>query len=54
MALNGFDGEQMKEAGWVVQAVAGASAYIYSTGYDKAKFQRELEQIVEHIKKSAK
>jgi hypothetical protein len=53
LALNGFDHEQIKEAGWVVQSVAGASAYLYSTGYDKSRFQHELNQMVEHIKANA-
>lgn len=54
LALNGFNEEQVKEAGWVVQSVAGASAYIYSTGYDVGKFKEELGRMVEHIKKTQK
>lgn len=51
MALQGFDDEQVKEAGWVVQSVAGASAYIYGTDYDMGKFKEELDLMVEYIKK---
>jgi hypothetical protein len=50
LALNGFTDEQIKEAGWAVQTVAGVSAYMYSTGYDPARFKREVDQIVEHMK----
>jgi hypothetical protein len=53
LALNGLSGEQIKEAGWAVQSVAGASAYMYSVYYDKAKFKHEVDQAVEHIKKGA-
>lgn len=52
LALNGLSDEQIKEAGWTVQSVAGASAYIYSTDYDKEKFRKELAQVVEHVKKN--
>jgi predicted TIM-barrel fold metal-dependent hydrolase len=54
LALNGLSDEQIKEAGWVVQSVAGASAYMYSTDYPVDKFKRELEQVVEYIKKQTK
>jgi hypothetical protein len=54
LALNGLDEEQVKEAGWTVQSVAGASAYVYSVSYDKAKFKQELDRAVDHIKKTAK
>jgi hypothetical protein len=50
LALNGFDADQIKEAGWVAQSVAGASAYLYSTGYDQTRFENEVNQIAEHIK----
>jgi len=50
LALNGFAEDQIKEAGWVAQSVAGASAYLYGTGYDKARFRSEVDKIVEHVK----
>jgi hypothetical protein len=53
LALNGLDEEQIKEAGWAVQSVAGASAYVYSVSYDKEKFKKEVDRAVEHIKKTA-
>ena len=54
MALNGFNEEQIKEAGWVVQTVTGVSAYFYSRSYDTGKFKKELDQMVDHIKKTKK
>ena len=54
LALNGYTEEQIKEAGWVVQSVTGASAYLYGTGYDIGKFEQQVDQIVEHIKKTKK
>jgi hypothetical protein len=53
LALNGMDEEQVKEAAWAVQSVAGASAYVYSVGYDKSKFKQELDRAVAHIKQGA-
>ena len=41
---------QIKEAGWVAQSVTGASAYLYGTGYDAARFREELDRAVAHIK----
>jgi len=52
LALSGFQDEQIKEAGWVVQSVAGASAYMYSTGYEPAEFRQELDRMVEHIRQA--
>lgn len=45
--------EQIKEAGWVVQSVTGASAYMYSVGYNRDKFQQELDNAVAYIKQRA-
>jgi hypothetical protein len=53
LALNGLSDEHIKEAGWVVQSVTGASAYLYSIGYNHEKFKQELDKAVEHIKKTA-
>ena len=50
-ALLGIDDEQMMEASWVAQVVAGLSAYVYGIGYDKELNQREIDATVEHIKK---
>ncbi|NIT61327.1 MAG: hypothetical protein GWN00_35515 [Aliifodinibius sp.] len=52
MRLHGFDDDQIKEAGWVVQNVAGASAYLYGVGYSQEKFLRELGALVKYIIKS--
>jgi AhpD family alkylhydroperoxidase len=52
LRLAGMDDEQMKEAGWVVQNVMGASGYFYGIGYDKKKFDQELERLVEFRKNS--
>jgi len=54
LALNGLSEELIREAGWAVQSVTGASAYLYSTGYGVEKFKKEIDSIVEHIKKSVK
>jgi hypothetical protein len=51
LALNGFNDEQIREASWVVQSVAGASAYFYGTDYDQKKFRDELDRMVAHIRK---
>jgi len=50
LALNGFDDEQVKEAGWVAQSVAGASAYLYSLSYDQKRFRDEVDRMLEHIR----
>lgn len=51
MVLGGMDDEQIKEAGWVVQNVAGASGYLYGVGYSQKKFGQELDALVEYRKK---
>ena len=48
-ALLGIDDEQIKEASWVAQVVAGLSAYMYGIGYDKELNQREIDATVEYI-----
>jgi AhpD family alkylhydroperoxidase len=53
LALGGMDDEQIKEASWVAQSVTGASAYLYGIGYSKEQFNQELDEMVEHLKKSA-
>jgi len=53
LALNGLSDESIKEAGWVVQSVTGASAYLYSVGYSGETFKQEVDKAVEHIKKAA-
>ncbi len=40
----------MSEAGFVVQSVAGMSAYLYSTNYDPGRFRQELDRMVEHVR----
>ena len=45
--------EQIKEAGWVVQSVTGASGYLYSIGYSSEQFKQELERAVAYIKQAA-
>ena len=47
-----MDDEQIKEASWVAQYVAGISAYLYGIRYSHEQAKEELEQIVEHIKKT--
>lgn len=53
MALNGIEGNQVKDAAWAVQSVTGASSYIYGVQYDHAAFKKELAQIVEHVRSTA-
>lgn len=50
LMLAGIDDEQVKEAGWVVQNVTGASAYLHGIGYDKETFRQELDALAEHRK----
>jgi AhpD family alkylhydroperoxidase len=50
LGLAGMDDEQIKEAGWVVQNVKGASAYLHGVGYDQETFKQELDALVEHRK----
>ncbi len=45
--------EHIREASWVVQSVAGASAYLYGVDYDNEKFRAELRTMVEYIKRAA-
>ena len=52
--MNGFTDQQIKEAGRAVQSVAGDRAYLYSNGCDVKKFKKEIDLIVEHIRKAAK
>lgn len=52
MKLYELDDEQIQEASWVVQNVAGASAYLYGVGYSQEKFVQELDALVEYIIKS--
>jgi hypothetical protein len=53
LAQQGYQKEQIREAGWVVQSVTGASAYLYSTDYDPAEFKKELERMKEHAAQTA-
>jgi 3-oxoacyl-(acyl-carrier-protein) synthase len=53
LALNGLSDESIKEAGWVVQSVTGASGYLYSIAYNGETFKQELDKAVEYIKKGA-
>ncbi len=46
--------EHVKEASWVVQSVTGASAYMHGVNYDKEKFLRELQSIVEYVRSAQK
>jgi hypothetical protein len=48
-----MDDEQIGEASWVAQAVTGTSSYLHGIGYDLDQLNREIEEIVEHVKKSA-
>ncbi len=43
--------DQIKEASWVVQSVAGASAYMHGIQYDQVRFGEEVNQIVEFLKR---
>ena len=52
LSLFDMNDEQIKEAGWVVQNVTGASAYLYGVRYNQDKFRQELDTLVEHRKKS--
>jgi hypothetical protein len=51
MELGGMDDEQIKEAGWVVQNVMGASGYLHGIRYNEEKFGQELEALVEFRRK---
>ncbi|MDA8387549.1 MAG: hypothetical protein M0Z58_02655 [Nitrospiraceae bacterium] len=42
--------EEIKEASWVAQSVAGTSAYMHGINYDRKKFEEELESSIEHLK----
>ena len=44
--------EQIKEASWIASYVSGVSSYLYGIRYSKEQAEEELDQIVEHIKKS--
>lgn len=48
-----MDSEQIKEASWVVQGVAGVSAYLHGVDYPPETFKAELERMMAHIKESA-
>jgi AhpD family alkylhydroperoxidase len=52
LTLFGLDSEQIKEAGWVAQNVAGTSTYLHGIRYKQDKFMEELESLVEYRKKS--
>jgi len=52
-ALNEMGDAHIQEASWVVQSVAGASAYMYGVDYDNERFREELRAMVEHIKMQA-
>ena len=52
LALFGMNDEQIKEAGWVVQNVTGASAYLHGVRYNQETFGQELDALVEFRKKS--
>jgi hypothetical protein len=45
--------EHVREASWVAQSVAGASAYLHGVGYSVEEFKKELERTMEHIKEPA-
>ena len=42
-----------QEAAAVAQQVVGFSAYLHGIGYSVEQFQRELDQVVQHIKAQA-
>jgi AhpD family alkylhydroperoxidase len=50
LKLFGLDTEQIKEAGWVAQNVAGASTYLHGVRYDSETFEKELDKLVEFRK----
>jgi AhpD family alkylhydroperoxidase len=52
LKLFGLDTEQIKEAGWVAQNVAGASTYLHGVRYDPDIFGKELEMLVEFRRRS--
>ena len=52
-ALNEMGDEHIREASWVVQSVAGASAYMHGVDYSHEKFRGELKAMVEYIKRAA-
>lgn len=50
LKLFGLDSEQVKEASWVAQNVAGASMYLHGIRYAPETFEKELEMLVEFRK----
>ena len=53
VGLQGIDGEQLKEASWAVNTVAGIGTYLHGIGYNVERFLKELDAAVEHIKGQA-
>jgi AhpD family alkylhydroperoxidase len=51
--LHGIEDEELQEAAWVVNSVAGFSAYLYGTEYDLDTFLAELEAAIAHITSQA-
>lgn len=49
LRLENTSDEQLSEAGWIVQNVVGASAYLNGVRYDAEKFEEELNTLVENI-----
>ena len=50
LALAGLEDEHLKEASWVAESVAGASAYMHGVGYDMQRFKQEVDTIVHYLK----
>jgi AhpD family alkylhydroperoxidase len=48
LALFGLDDDQIKEAAWVAQTVAGASAYLHGIRYSQETFEQELDRLAEY------
>ena len=53
VGLHGIDGDQLKDASWAANSVAGIGTYLHGVGYSVERFLEELEATVEHIKSQA-
>ncbi len=51
--MNEMGDEHIREASWVVQSVAGASAYMHGVDYSQEQFRAELRAMVEYIQRAA-
>jgi AhpD family alkylhydroperoxidase len=53
VAMHGIAGDQIKEASWAANSVAGFGSYLHGIGYDLDRFLKELDGAVKHITSQA-